>query len=90
MAVNLSDPTEMTGANVTGDQNTKLSKVDNVHLDNQTDKAERALVAPGMFGNHISLVPLAAADFSGGILHLPYTNRAVRGPRRHPPGSGDR
>ena len=86
MAVTLNDPTELNGVNVTGDQNTKLGKVDNVYFDNQTNKAEWASVSTGMFGNHISLVPLAAADFSGGVLHLPYTTDPVQQAPHHDPG----
>ncbi len=86
MAVNLTDPTELTGATVTGDQGTKLGKVDNVYLDNETSKPEWAAVKTGMFGNHISLVPLAAADYTDGTLHLPYTKDQVQNAPHHDPG----
>jgi len=86
MAVNVSDPTELNGAAVTGDQGTKLGKVENVYLDNQTNRAEWASVKTGMFGGHISLVPLAAADYSQGTLHLPYTKDQVQNAPHHDPG----
>ncbi len=86
MAVNLSDPTELNGATVTGEQGAKLGKVDNVYLDNQTSKAEWAAVKTGIFGSHVSLVPLAAADYRDGTLHLPYTKDQVQNAPHHDPG----
>ncbi len=86
MAVNLDNPTELTGAAVTGDQGVKLGKVENVYFDNQSNKAEWASLKTGMFGNRISLVPLAAADYSGGTLHLPYTKEQVSTAPHHDPG----
>ncbi len=86
MAVNLTDPTELTGATVTGDQGAKLGKVENVYLDNETGRAEWAAVKTGMFGGHVSLVPLAAADYSGGTLHLPYTKDQVQNAPHYDPG----
>ncbi len=86
MPVNLSNPTELTGATVTGDQGSKLGKVDNVYLDNQSGRAEWAAVKTGLFGNHVSLVPLAAADYADGVLHLPYTKDQVQKAPHHDPG----
>ena len=86
MAVNVSDPTELNGATVTGDQGAKLGKVENVYLDNQSGRAEWAAVKTGMFGGHISLVPLAAADYADGTLHLPYTKDQVQNAPHHDPG----
>ena len=86
MAVNLSDPTELNGASATGTQGTKLGKVENVYLDNETGRAEWAALKTGMFGGHVSLVPLAAADFQNGNLHLPYSKDQVQNAPHHDPG----
>ena len=86
MAVTINDPADIEGATVTGDQGTKLGKVDNVYLDNQTGRAEWAAVKTGMFGGHVSLVPLAAADLRDGNLHLPYSKDQVQNAPHHDPG----
>jgi uncharacterized protein (TIGR02271 family) len=78
MPVNVSDPKELTGATVTGEQDTKLGKVDAVYLDNETQRPEWVAVSTGMFGSHVSLVPLAEADYRDGVLHLPYSKDQVR------------
>jgi len=78
MPVNVSDPKELTGANVTGENNTKLGKVDAVYLDNETQRPEWVAVTTGMFGSHVSLVPLAEADYRDGVLHLPYSKDQVQ------------
>jgi uncharacterized protein (TIGR02271 family) len=63
---------------VTGEQDTKLGKVDAVYLDNETQRPEWVAVSTGMFGSHVSLVPLAEADYRDGVLHLPYSKDQVR------------
>lgn len=85
MAVTLTNPTDLNGAAVTGDQGVKLGKVDNVYLDDQTGKPEWAAVKTGMWGGHISLVPLAAADYRNGTLHLPYSKDTVQRAPHHDP-----
>ena len=44
MAVNVSDPREMSGATVTGRGGEKLGKIDTVYLDNETQRPEWAAV----------------------------------------------
>lgn len=77
MSVSVSDPKELTGASVTGENDTKLGKVDAVYLDNETQRPEWVAVTTGMFGSHVSLVPLAEADYRDGVLHLPYSKDQV-------------
>jgi uncharacterized protein (TIGR02271 family) len=86
MAVNLSDPRELTGANVTGQNGEKLGKVETVYLDNETQRPEWASVKTGLFGNHVSLVPLATADYQGGELQVPYSKDDVQHAPHHDPG----
>ena len=86
MAVNVSDPRELSGATVTGDHGEKLGKVDTVYLDNETQRPEWAAVKTGLFGNHVSLVPLATAQYDDGHLQVPYTKDEVQNAPHHDPG----
>ena len=85
MVMNISDPRELTGATVTGDQGATLGKVENVYVDDATQRAEWAAVRTGMFDSHVSLVPLAAADYREGALHLPYDKDQVSHAPHHDP-----
>jgi PRC-barrel domain len=78
MLENVSDPGELIGASVTGNQHTDLGEVDAVYLDDETRRPEWVAVATGMFGSHVSLLPLNEADWRDGVLHLPYTRDQVR------------
>ena len=78
MLENVSDPGELIGAGVTGNRGTELGKVDAVYLDNETECPEWVAVMTGMFGSHVSLMPLNEAGYRDGVLHLPYTRDQVR------------
>ena len=86
MAVNVSDPRELSGATVTGSHGEKLGKVDTVYLDNETQRPEWAAVKTGLFGSHVSLVPLASAQYQGGSLQVPFTKDDVQHAPHHDPG----
>lgn len=86
MAVNISDPSELRGVDVVGSGGDKLGKVDEVYLDNETGAPEWAAVKTGLFGSNISLVPLAAADFSGSELTVPFGKDQVKNAPNHDPG----
>jgi len=86
MAVNVSDPRELSGATVTGSHGEKLGKVDTVYLDNGTERPEWAAVKTGLFGSHVSLVPLATAQYQGGSLQVPFTKDDVQHAPHHDPG----
>jgi uncharacterized protein (TIGR02271 family) len=85
MSVNLSDPRELNGANVTGRNGEKLGKVDNVYLDNDTQRPEWAAIKTGLFGGHVSLVPLATAEYRDGTLQVPHTKDEVQNAPHHDP-----
>ncbi len=79
------DPNTMTGAQVVGPDGDKLGKVADVYLDNQTSKPEWAAVKSGMFGGHVSLVPLAQAEFDGESLRVPYDKEQIKNAPHHDP-----
>ncbi len=86
MAVNISDPAELRGLNVIGASGDKLGKVDEVYLDNETGKPEWVAVKTGLFGSNVSLVPVAAADYSGSELSVPFGKDQVKNAPNHDPG----
>ena len=86
MAVNITDPAELRGVNVVGAGGDKLGKVDEVYLDNETGAPEWAAVKTGLFGSNVSLVPLAAADFSGSELTVPFGKDQIKNAPNHDPG----
>jgi len=77
-AQNLPDPTQLSGVDVQDSDGGKIGKVTDVYLDDQTSKPEWAAVKTGMFGGHVSLVPLANASFDGAALKVPYDKDQVK------------
>ncbi len=77
-AQNLSDPAQLNGVTVHDSDGGKIGKVTDVYLDNQTSKPEWAAVKTGMFGGHVSLVPLANASLDGEALKVPYDKDQVK------------
>lgn len=85
MAVNISDPTQLHGLTVTGPRGEKLGRVDGIYLDNDTQRPEWAAVKSGLFGSHLSLVPLATADLAGDQLRVPFDKGALESAPHHDP-----
>jgi hypothetical protein len=85
MLENVSDPGELIGVRVSGNQDTDLGKVEAVYLDDESRRPEWVAVATGMVGSHVSLLPLDEADCRDGVLHLPYTRDQVRNAPHHDP-----
>lgn len=86
MPVNVTNPEELRGVSVNGSDGDKLGKVEEIYLDNETGKPEWASVKTGMFGGHVSLVPMSAADWSGGELTVPFGKTQVKDAPHHDPG----
>jgi len=86
MPVNVSNPEDLRGVDVNGAGGEKLGKAEEIYLDNETSKPEWAAVKTGLFGSHVSLVPLSAADWAGGVLTVPFTKDKVKGAPNHDPG----
>lgn len=86
MSINLRDPSQLQGAAVTGSGGDKLGKVDAIYYDNETDQPEWVAVKSGLFGTHVSLVPLAKAEFDGEELHVPYDKQQIKDAPHHDAG----
>jgi uncharacterized protein (TIGR02271 family) len=82
---NVSNPSALTGAPVRGSDGEKLGKIDAIYLDNATDAPEWAAVKSGLFGSHVSLVPLAQADWDGETLTVPFDKQALTAAPHHDP-----
>jgi len=82
---NLSDPSSITGAPVRGSDGDKLGKVDAIYFDNETDAPEWVAVKSGLFGSHVSLVPLSAAHWDGDALTVPFDKAALSSAPHHDP-----
>ncbi|WP_018332638.1 DUF2382 domain-containing protein [Actinomycetospora chiangmaiensis] len=85
MAVNTDRPQDLYDATVIGENGEKLGKVDAVFLDNRTRRPEWAAVKTGLFGIHVSLVPLARASSDHGALRVPYSKDEVQKAPHHDP-----
>ena len=79
------DPSTMNGAPVHGSDGAKLGKVDSVYLDNDTSKPEWAAVKSGLFGGHVSLVPLRQGSWDGSTLTVPFDKDALQTAPHHDP-----
>ena len=82
---NLNDPSTITGAPVRGSDGEKLGKVDAIYYDDATDAPEWAAVKSGLFGGHVSLVPLAQASWDGDALTVPFDKAALEAAPHHDP-----
>jgi uncharacterized protein (TIGR02271 family) len=85
MAVNIADPAALHGSAVTDRGGKKLGKVYSVYYDNETDRPEWVAVKSGLFGTHVSLVPLGTAEFDGNELRVPYDKDQMQAAPHHDP-----
>ncbi|WP_123027163.1 DUF2382 domain-containing protein [Mycolicibacterium stellerae] len=73
------------GVEVTGAEGVKLGKVDNIYVDNDTNQPEWIAVKSGLFGSHVSLVPISKAQFDGAVLSVPFDKEQLKSaPHHHP------
>jgi uncharacterized protein (TIGR02271 family) len=82
---NMSDPNTITGAPVYGSDGEKLGKVHSIYYDNDTNKPEWAAVKSGLFGGHVSLVPLNQGSWDGGTLTVPFDKESLTNAPHHDP-----
>jgi uncharacterized protein (TIGR02271 family) len=76
--LDLSHPESLRGRTVVATDGGKIGKVDEVFLDDQTNAPEWVAVSTGLFGSHVSLIPLAAAEQRGDDIVVPYTKDQVK------------
>jgi sporulation protein YlmC with PRC-barrel domain len=73
------------GVEVTGAEGVKLGKVDNIYIDDDTNQPEWIAVKSGLFGTHVSLVPISKAQFDGAVLSVPFDKEQLKSaPHHHP------
>jgi uncharacterized protein (TIGR02271 family) len=82
---NISDPNALTGAPVHGSDGAKLGKVEAVYLDNDTEAPEWVAVKSGLFGSHVSIVPLSRGSWDGNALTVPFDKDAIQAAPHHDP-----
>ncbi|MHA6626819.1 DUF2382 domain-containing protein [Pseudonocardia sichuanensis] len=86
MAITIDDPARLEGTQVRGGDGSKLGSVEAVYYDNDTDRPEWVSVRSGLFGSHVSIMPLRSADYDGNELRVPYDKDALRSAPHHDPG----
>ncbi len=70
------DFTQSIGSNVTSSDGDTVGKVEEIYLDQETDKPEWALVGTGTSGS--KFVPLAGASVEGDTLRVPFEEQKVK------------
>jgi hypothetical protein len=86
MAIDIDNLKRLNKATVIGVDGTKLGTVGAVYYDNNTDHPAWIAVRTGLFGSHVSLVPLAAAELRGEDLHVPFNKQQLKTAPHHDPG----
>lgn len=81
------NPDTVRGVEVTGANGVKLGTVDNLYVDNDTDQPEWVAVKSGLFGTHVSLVPISKAQFDGTVLSVPFDKEQLKSAPHHHPNS---
>jgi uncharacterized protein (TIGR02271 family) len=72
------DVQRIIGTNAVDSDGSKLGKIGQVYLDDQTGRPEWATVSTGLFGTQESFVPLAEAELMGDSLRVPYEKARIK------------
>jgi uncharacterized protein (TIGR02271 family) len=76
------------GQNVVGNDGSKLGKIEDIYLDEDTGKPEWLAVKTGMFSGHVSFIPLAEANGNEDPIQVPYSKEQVKdAPHAEPDGA---
>ena len=78
MTMDMTHPYDWPGRTLVGRDGEKIGKIDEIYLDQQSDKPEWALVNTGLFGTKSSFVPLAGASPQGEDVAVPVTKEQVK------------
>jgi uncharacterized protein (TIGR02271 family) len=79
------DPNAMIGAPVHSTEGERLGRIESIYFDNETNRPEWVAVKTGLFGAHVSLVPLAESNWDGGVLTVQFDKAAVKAAPHHDP-----
>jgi uncharacterized protein (TIGR02271 family) len=79
------DPQALQDLEVIDNQGDKVGKVNVIFVDATTGQPEWAAVKTGMFGGHVTLVPLANAQVGSDELTVAYTKDAIKDAPNHDP-----
>jgi uncharacterized protein (TIGR02271 family) len=82
---NMPDPNTMIGAPVHSTDGERLGKIASVYFDNETNRPEWAAMKTGMFGGHVSLVPLDQGTWDGNALTVPFDKPTLHDAPHHDP-----
>jgi uncharacterized protein (TIGR02271 family) len=74
----IAEVTRWKGQTVVGPDGEKIGKIEDVYLDQQTDKPEWLAVKTGLFGGGVSFIPLAEASTEGDDVRVPYGKDQVK------------
>jgi uncharacterized protein (TIGR02271 family) len=66
------------GSDLLGKKGQKLGRIEDIYLDQETDKPEWALVSTGGLGGRATFVPLAEASQKGSNITVPYDKNKVK------------
>jgi len=66
------------GSTAQDDSGSKIGKVGQIYLDDQTNEPAWATVNTGLFGNNETFVPLAQASVDGDTLRVPYSKDKIK------------
>jgi uncharacterized protein (TIGR02271 family) len=72
------DVSRIIGQNAVDNDGSKLGKIGQIYLDDETGRPEWATVSTGLFGTSESFVPLAQAEITGDTLRVPYDKARVK------------
>ena len=72
------DVSRIIGTNAVDNDGSKLGKIGQVYLDDETGRPEWATVSTGLFGTSETFVPLAQAEITGDTLRVPYDKARVK------------
>src|SRR4051794_38735240 len=86
MTIQTDEITRLRGADVLGSDGEKIGKVEDIYLDQQTGRPEWLSVKTGLFGGHLSFVPLAQATTEADAVRVPYDKARVKDAPRVEPG----
>ena len=75
--IEVTEAYEWRGRTVVAGDGDKIGKLDEIYLDQETDKPEWALVNTGLFGTKSHFVPLRDAQPSGETVEVPYSKDQV-------------